>query len=351
MGDFSIAEILSRGYQARKNNLEMPYGISNIAPALGQIANKGFEVADQNRKNQSVLQAQQDYAKYLATQPDQRDPAMTQAGLQGALALGQNPLPATRPAPLPKPTEDEKVSNIEKEAEARARGSAKGQTAGGALSKDLQTKFAQQIAAGTPPDQISKTFGRKSYLMMPGVMEEAYKINPNLKLMTSNLDYQTKLALMKTDMGSAVQLPARKIASILPRIDSAVAASDKLPRSSIQVINKLGVKAAAQAGNREAQNLLVQSKLVADEFQSTIGSGSDSKLDLALDLLSSSQTVEQFRDSAKNLKDAMVARRSAILTGDVPTNPTDVKYSQTATGEGGKKIGLNHSTGQWEPIK
>lgn len=347
MPDFSIADILARGYEQRRKTMESSQPDA-LLPTLGGLANRGFQIADQNKQRQSVLQAQQDYARYLATQPEQRNQNISQSGLQGALSLGLNPLPATRPA---KPTEDQKVINIEKESEARAKGTAKGQTSGGSLTPDLQKKFAQQIATGTPPDQISKPFGRKAYLMMPGIMEEAYKINPNLKLMTSNLDYQTKLALMKTDMGSAVQLPARKIASILPRIDSAVAASDKLPRSSIQVINKLGIKAAAQAGNREAQNLLSQSKLVADEFQSTIGSGSDSKLDLAMDLLGSSQTVEQFRDSAKNLKDAMVARRSAILTGDVPTNSPDVKYSQTATGEGGKKIGLNPSTGQWEPIK
>lgn len=325
MPDFSIADILARGYQQKKELLSQPYGLGAVAPVLGNLSQTGFQTADQNRQRQNVLQSQQNYAKYLSTQPEQRTPEMSQAGLQGAMALGLNPLPATKPAPAAKPTEDQRVTNIEKEAEARARGNAKGQTSGGSLTTDLQTKFAQQIAAGTPPDQISKPFGRKAYLMMPGIMEEAYKINPNLKIQSSNLDYATKLAMMRTNMGSTIQLPARKIASILPRIDSAVTASNKLPRSSIQVINKLGIKAAAQAGNREAQNLLVQSKLVADEFQSTIGSGSDSKLDLALDLLNSAQTVEQFQDSSKNLKDAMVARRSAILTGDVPKNKEDAK--------------------------
>lgn len=352
MPDFSIADILARGYQQKKDLLAQQSGLGAIAPALGQIGAAGFQVAEQNRQRKSVIQAQQDYAKYLGTQPEQRSPEMTQRGLQGAMTIGLNPLPATKPAPVAKPTEDQKIINIEKESEARAKGSAKGATDGGSVTPELQTKFAQQIANGTPPDQISKPFGRKAYLMMPGVMEEAYKINPSLKLQTSNLDYATKLALMKTDMGSAVQLPARKTAAILPRIDAAVKASDAVPRTELQFINKVGIAAAAKTGNRAAQNLLVQTKLVSDEFQSQFGSGSDAKLDLAMDLLSSAQTVEQFRDSAKNLKDAMVARREAILTGKVPAS-TDTKtppegYTLHKNKKTGETAYINEQGQMWQ---
>lgn len=98
MGDFSIADILARGYQAKKNNLEMPYGISNVAPVIGNLVNTGVQVADQNRQRQSVLKAQQDYAGYLSTPADKRGPAQTQRGLQAGLALGFNVAPKESPA-------------------------------------------------------------------------------------------------------------------------------------------------------------------------------------------------------------------------------------------------------------
>lgn len=91
MPDFSIADILARGYQQRKDLISQPYGISNVAPALGGMSTAAFQASDQNRQRQSVQQAQQDYASYLATDPTKRDPALTQKGLQAAMSLGIQP--------------------------------------------------------------------------------------------------------------------------------------------------------------------------------------------------------------------------------------------------------------------
>lgn len=88
MGDFSIAEILSRGYNAKKDQLSQPYGLSNLAPVAGNLAQAGIQSLDERQKRQSVLQAQQDYAKYM-TNPN--DPAMSQRGIQAGLSLGITP--------------------------------------------------------------------------------------------------------------------------------------------------------------------------------------------------------------------------------------------------------------------
>jgi len=97
MPDFSIADILARGYQQRKDLLAQPYGPSNALPALGALGQQGFQVADEQRKRQSVLQAQQEYANYLATPEDKRDPVITQRGIQAGIALGIQPSPAKTP--------------------------------------------------------------------------------------------------------------------------------------------------------------------------------------------------------------------------------------------------------------
>lgn len=314
MPNFDISEILARGQQQRP---QMPItGIGAALPMIGGLVGQGVQQFGEEQKKRSVIQAQQDYAQFLSMSPEDRArPENAQKGYQAALSLGMNPQSIAIPKP-PTAKPAKSLSEIEAESEARAKGTAKG--SGQTLGPDAMSNYAKELAGGSDAGILAKSLGRAAYKSMPKIIAQAYKINPNLKIQTNALDYQTKQALMKTDMGSAIQLPARKIASILPRIDSAVQASNKIPRTSIQIINRLGIAAAAKTGNREAQDLLNKAKLVADEFQSTIGSGSDSKLDLALDLLNTAQTVEQFQDAARNMKDAMTARREALLTGKVP---------------------------------
>lgn len=96
MADFSIADILARGYQQRKDLLSQPYGFSNVLPAAGQVAQQGFQLADNNRKQTSVMQAQKDYSDYLSkSDAGMATPEDHQKGYAAALSLGINPKPQT----------------------------------------------------------------------------------------------------------------------------------------------------------------------------------------------------------------------------------------------------------------
>ncbi len=84
----SVAPILQEGLQQRLRYLEQPKGFSNALPALGKLADAGFEVG----KKRSLLAQQQEYASYLskvdrgtATEEDHF------VGRAAGLSLGLNP--------------------------------------------------------------------------------------------------------------------------------------------------------------------------------------------------------------------------------------------------------------------
>ena len=85
MADFSIADILARGYQQRAPLLQQRSGLGAAIPALGEFAVKGAE-------KYSVMQAQKDYADFLSLPDDEKaKPDNAARGYQAALSLGIDP--------------------------------------------------------------------------------------------------------------------------------------------------------------------------------------------------------------------------------------------------------------------
>lgn len=202
-----------------------------------------------------------------------------------------------------------------------------GHIASTALSSLAKEQAAQQ-SAPTSVDATAEAVinGQVALSQIPGfgknslksqVLQKIIEKNPNFDLQGSETAFTRKQGNARFESGASAQLPIRVAQSVIPNIDQAVEYSNKVPRTSIQQINKLGIKGAAQFGNVDAQNLLAQNKIIADEFQSIIGRGSDKKLDLALDILDTAQSVEQYRSSAKILKDA-INNRVKAFKGTLP---------------------------------
>lgn len=333
----SIADILARGSAQQVPLMSQPKGFSGAVPGLEAIAQGGFQGAEEARKKKSILDAQQTYSDYLAKvdsgTANQQDHVM---GRMAAMSLGITPPDNVNPeiwratqaaAGLETPAPGNKQNVQAVETLARLREQQKRQAGSPAQAQALTTEEMNSLQAAASRSNNPLPLSMVSFRgPRAKIMAQALLKDPNW----SPVAGETALALGKTNAGSAIQLPARKIAAILPRIDAALQASNRFPRSSYQVLNRIGIKAAASGTpgvdpqtQRLAQDLLNKTKLVADEFQSTIGAGSDSKLDLAMNLLDSAQTVEQFQDAARNMKEAMVARRQAILTGTVPPGLSD----------------------------
>lgn len=323
----SIAPILDNSLSKRLPLLSQPSGIYQALPALGKDLTNVLE-------KRSLLDAQQKYSDYLAkVDSGMATPQDHQIGRIAAMSLGITPPEVVNPdiwkatqqaagLNVAAPGNKQNVQAVEtlarlKEQQQKQQNSV---TQSQALTPDEMTALRMASTRKNNPLPLSMVSfkGPRAKIMAQSLMQD-----PNW----SPIAGESALALGKTNSSSAIQLPARKIAAILPRIDAAVAASNAFPRSKYQLLNKVGIKSAA-AGTpgvdpqtqRLAQDLLNKTKLVADEFQSTIGAGSDSKLDLAMQLLDSAQTVEQFQDAARNMKEAMSARREAILTGKVPAS-------------------------------
>lgn len=275
MPDFSIADILARGYQQRKDLLSQPTGFSNVAPALGQLGQQAFQVADQNRQRQSVLQAQQDYAKYLATPPGQRDPMATQSGIRAGLALGiqpPNPLDAqfkqseidrntayakaleNKPV-KPVETEAQKLDRIKKEAQARAEGS-------GTLDQKTQGEWDKLVRLSNPA-----TATRGSLLGVAGVNNaRADRALTSLKdpnMVVQQLDAVTAdvAGIMKGGSPDEQGAAQMRFSNILTRW----AALKSTLTSTPQAINNPAVANKLKQIVKDIKN--VDNKIISDNFK------------------------------------------------------------------------------------
>lgn len=97
--------------------------------------------------------------------------------------------------------------------------------------------------------------------------------------------------------GGGAQSKVSVAKALLPQLEVLRGLNDKMNRSDFQVINKIGIEAAAQGGNELAQQMLTQTNLIADQAQAMLGVGSDAKLAMIQKLLSAGQTKEQLSNA------------------------------------------------------
>ncbi len=106
--------------------------------------------------------------------------------------------------------------------------------------------------------------------------------------------------------------------SLVPQLDMLSEASDAVSRGDIKLINSLAGKMGTEFSDQDWSNLKKRAMLVADEFQAQIGAGSDSKLDLAKQLLDTADSPKVLNAATEMLREAVRARAIAS-TGKKPT--------------------------------
>lgn len=150
--------------------------------------------------------------------------------------------------------------------------------------------------------------------------------HPDYDLQNLKLAYSGKEAATKAAAASEARAPnspgmfkIRAMSnSLIPQLDSLSEASDAVARGDIKTINSLKGKIGAEFSDKDWSALKKRAMLVADEFQAQVGAGSDSKLDLAKQLLDSSDSPQVMGAAVKMLREAVKARAIAS-TGRVPT--------------------------------
>lgn len=106
--------------------------------------------------------------------------------------------------------------------------------------------------------------------------------------------------------------------SLIPQLDMLNQAAEAVAGGDIKAINNMAGKIGVEFSDKDWSNLKKRALLVADEFQAQIGAGSDSKLDLAKQLLDTADSPKVLSAATEMLREAVKARAIAS-TGKKPT--------------------------------
>lgn len=126
--------------------------------------------------------------------------------------------------------------------------------------------------------------------------------------------------------------------SLVPQLDNLVDASDAVARGDIKLINKWSGKLGTELSAQDWSNLKKRAMIVADEFQAQIGAGSDAKLDLAKQLIDSSDSAETLKNAAAIMREAVKARAIASKGGK-PTGK-EISSSESKENSAADPLGL-----------
>lgn len=223
-----------------------------------------------------------------------------------------------------------------------------GPLAGGPVQKNLVQQVADRVASKEmTPAQADEMLGRNPLAHLAFVKELA---NRGLDIQTLAREAKGKDALNSTLNSAAVQVPVAAGKALSHALDVLDELSKNVPRSQYQIINRVGLGAAAQMGGetgRIAQRLLNQAATASDLYQGAYGAGSDKKLELAAKVLDPKQTIDQLGDSIRLVQADTTNRNNSLLQNNAPTvhpkfdgpvqtrtlkDGTQVKVKQTADG-------------------
>lgn len=152
--------------------------------------------------------------------------------------------------------------------------------------------------------------------------------------------YSGKTAAANTANSPAVKIPQYNAEALNKSLEVFDKIQKSIPRSDYQAINGLSVKAAIALGGargRVAQRMMSQAQTASEQYQSAFGAGSDKKLALAENVLSTSQTIDQLSDSIKILE-ADVQNKTNAYKGIQGTVHPDFGDGETRTLNDGNTV-------------
>lgn len=341
----SIAPILERGAAIQAPYLAQPSGLSQALPALGSLAQTGFNVAAQNQKKMNVLQAQQVYSDYLAKlDSGTATPQDHQQGYMAALSLGINPKPPTTvgmvdPSILsalqgaagvngPVKGTKENVAGLEKVAQLKKKPVTSDQN----LTQDeMRALQGAMTRSNNPlPASMISFRGPRAKLMAQSLMS-----NPDWSPVAGESSLASAKAgasaSARLTQGGSAQMTARTANAAREQLSILEDISSKFPRSNVQLMNTPIIKFDAQT-MPEAQNWIIALNSFRNEYASALMRGNMPQ-------------GEAQREVAKSLPENITPRQLAaaipLLRREIDAL---VKGQMTpATGKEGQGAAPNHS--------
>lgn len=183
---------------------------------------------------------------------------------------------------------------------------------------NLVDQEAMNVITGNKPPSMIKGRGVDPKLSA-AITNRINQLAPGFDWEKAETAYAGKTQAAQTQAGQGMQMPIRLGQSLLPNLDRLEVLANQYGKDSWQTINKYGMKLASERGDRGANAINTQASIISDEIQSMFGSGSDAKLDLATNLLSTAKTKEQLLDSTQLVRNA-VKNRVQALSGQTPSN-------------------------------
>jgi hypothetical protein len=178
------------------------------------------------------------------------------------------------------------------------------------LNKE-EERLAADLATGVLP---FKSFG--SMLSSRGGQLAAHKIAIYNRARDINPDFNVAAFEAGQKMFSDTQIRQRMnaIDQLKPVVDQITAMMDKAGNSDMPAINKLVLSGKYQFGDQTATNLRQLQTLLGDEVGNALGlgTGTDLKTRLGLDLVDENLSPANFRSNMKQLQRALQARRDNL---------------------------------------
>lgn len=367
----SYAPILQQGAQEQAKYNSQVTGASGGLPALGGLAQTGVDTAIAGQKKQMSLDlAKRDYANYLALSPgDQNLPDNIAHARLAAQTLGlggpnqkENLVDPTimdkwkTDLGLTKPIEGTKENEAAAAAASKSLGDARlarekaAADAKAALAATRGQDTAKQLAAFG--DALDPSKGRAgAFGVSKNVFDQSERLQSmaNAAMGNPNPQQMEELAIGVNKMLSGSSSPAQQqVAALVPR--SFIGDANKLRqwlsneptgtgqqafvKNLLDTVSREKATAADQIKRTQFQRSIRFQKLEKqspDEFYNVLQA-------------QGIEPEEYKKWRASGFKTMSAVQQAPVSSGRAP------QYSQTATGAGGKKIGLNTATNQWEPI-
>lgn len=265
----SIAPILENASRIQVPLVSSPTGFSQALPALGQLAQSGFDVAAQKQKKQSLLAAQQGVSEYLskvdsgtATQQDHA------TGRMLMMSLGMTP-----PDTLGIRLKNSEIGKNDAQASLYKTNAAKPPKAAAVADLTPEEDVAWQKAISDhrlAPSQISFRGPRRKDLAKQFLSDPTYdatKEDINFYAGKAGAGAGARL-----NEGGAAQMTARTANAANAQLDILAQVSRKFPRSNVRLMNTPIIKFDSQT-MPEAQNWVIALNSFRNEYASALMRG------------------------------------------------------------------------------
>lgn len=330
----SVAPILQNASAQQLALMQQPKGFAAALPAIGDLVNKGVDVAGQNQKKQSVMAAQQGLSSYIAkknagqpTTPEEDNQAV-----QWQFSLGMSPtVPDANKMAQEKATLEETNARTKyygAQTDSKNNPKPKPPNAQDLTPEEMK---ALQGAMTRPQNPLAPSMvsfrGPRAKLMAQSIMADP-NWSPNAGESGLAGSKAGAGASARLTQGGSSQVVARTAQSAAEQLDLLQKASDQFPRANVQIMNT-PIIALAKQGSPAAQRWLIAAQTARAEYATALNRGN-------------SPSNEQIQEAMKALPDTITPGQlpGAIQQLRAGLSAT-VKGQMTPVGSGGGQGGGN----------